>query len=963
MKSNWLFGLVALVAVALAPVVAYAQQSTGDIYGTVMDETGGVLPGVSITLSGNLIGTLNQTTGVNGDFHYIRLSPGDYDLQCQLDGFSTFVQKQVVVVTGGAVSLKITLKPTTVAETVTVTAEQPILDTKKTGVGQNVTQEVLANIPTARDPWVIMSMVSGIVVDRVNIAGAEGGQQSQFNSRGDVGGNNAMWNMDGVTITDMSAVGSSPTYYDFDAFEEVQVTTGGNDPSQQTGGMGINFVTKRGGDVPKGSARFITTSTGLQGDNTKDLHTPDHGGAETLDGYGWNPLFRRVQLAKLRDYGIEIGGPIIKEKAWYWGAVGLQDIQVIAVNGAPDNTQLENLSFKVNSQLSQSASATFMIYRGNKVKRGRDAGATRPTETTWNQSGPTPIYKAELSYIVNPNFYINGKYGFVGNGFGFTPLGGNALATRDADAVWHHSYYYLDNNRHGAQVSIDSNYFLSALGGNHEFKFGFQYRYANDIESAWWYGDIVADAATGTAWITRKGQNNCKAKYTSLYAGDTFTKGKLTLNLGVRFDRQNGSLRAHSAPASASYPNLLPAINVAASTTPFTWNDVSPRLGMTYDIVGDGKTIIRASFARYADQLSAGDVNYTDPLSWAQSELDYLWTDLNNDGYAQSNEIDWATGPVGMYYVDPIDPTSARPTTYVDPNLTAPKRLEFIVGGEHEVMNNFSVGANFVYRQANNYTWRVGTDYKNPGAPYTYNDYEAVVYSGTLPDGTAYSMPYYRLKASRAGMVGAGIDWLYTNQQDYKEKYQALEIFATKRLSNKWMLNASFNYQKDRGYWNGTAGIADPTNVHDGEDLVFRSGSSGKANYYIGTPKWQFLLNGMYQLPYQVNVSANLISRDGFPLVYYSARYYVDPGVTEKDLRVETINTRKYPKMMELDVRISKGVSLGDKGNINLDMDVFNIFNKSTPLHLREQLRLSSTGMVTDLMYPRTVRLGLRYSF
>ncbi|MEW6364702.1 MAG: carboxypeptidase regulatory-like domain-containing protein [Acidobacteriota bacterium] len=964
--SRWFLGLLALAAIVLAPV-ANAQQSQGQIYGAVEDETGGVLPGVTVTLMGAQIGTLTQTTGINGDFHFIRLDPGEYDLNCELDQFTRYEQKGIAVQVGGAVNLKIVMKPGPVTEIVIVTEQQPILDTRKTGVGQNVTQEILANVPTSRDPWVVLSMVSGIIVDRVNIAGAEGGQQSEFNSRGDVGGDNSMWNMDGVTITDMAAVGSSPTYYDFDAFEEIQVTTGGNDPSQATGGMGVNFVTKRGGDTPKGSARIYITSEGLQSNNVKDQNTAippaPPNGETTLDGHKWNPRFTRPILFKSRDYGIEIGGPIIKEKAWYWGAVGVQDIQTIAVGGAPDNTQLENVSFKLNTQMTENDTFTFFYYRGDKIKRGRNAGATRPIETTWNQKGPTDILKVEASHIVNPNFYINGKFGYIKGGFSLTPQGGiGAQMWRDSALVWHGSYLDYATDRPQLQLTLDTNYFMTA-GGNHEFKAGFQYRRTTTESTTAYSGDrIVADEYTGTAWISRDRHAYNQLNFISFYAGDTWTAGRLTANLGVRFDQQKGKRLATSVTNTAD-PALLPLLSVTDADTPFTWNDISPRLGVTYDLMGDGKTIFRGSFARYADQLNSGTVDNLSPIGLGLSEIDYYWTDLNGDHRAQYNEIDFAYGPVGSYYIDPLDPT--RSYNAVDGDLTAPKRLELIVGGEREIMLNFSAGANYVYRKADNLTWNPITGYKKPNDILKASEYVvAGTISGTLPDGTVYSMPYYRMNDARRSEHGAGIDHIFTNQDGYSQKYQGVELFATKRLSNKWMVNASFNYQTDREYFDGTAGIQDPTNIHDGDDLAFQSGASGKTNYWIGTPKWQFNANGMYQFVYGISASANLISREGFPVVYYRSRFYVDPGVITKNVRAKKMSDAlKLPNMMELDVRVSKAVSLGDKGNINLDLDIFNILNKSSVLHVQESLSSSSLDQVQDLMYPRTVRLGLRYSF
>ncbi|MBI2838691.1 MAG: carboxypeptidase regulatory-like domain-containing protein [Acidobacteria bacterium] len=127
--------------------------------------------------------------------------------------------------------------------------------------------------------------------------------------------------------------------------------------------------------------------------------------------------------------------------------------------------------------------------------------------------------------------------------------------------------------------------------------------------------------------------------------------------------------------------------------------------------------------------------------------------------------------------------------------------------------------------------------------------------------------------------------------------------------------------------------------------------------------------NGMYQLPYGVNVAANLMSREGFPVMYCRVLFFVDPGSSTKAVRTNVAGERRYPNMVELDTRISKSISLADRGIINLDLDVFNALNRNTPLNVLQRAfsatdpRRSLTGQVTDLLYPRTVRLGLRYSF
>ncbi len=157
-----------------------------------------------------------------------------------------------------------TLEVSTVQETVTVTSEAPIVDTKQDGTGTSFSKEFLQDIPSGRDPWVMLQRTAGIAMDRENIGGSQSGQQSSYISRGATNTNNK-WMVDGVDVTDQAATGSSPVYFDFDTFEEMQVSTGGVDATQQTGGVGINIVTKSGTDVFRGSARYFMDRRQVRG--------------------------------------------------------------------------------------------------------------------------------------------------------------------------------------------------------------------------------------------------------------------------------------------------------------------------------------------------------------------------------------------------------------------------------------------------------------------------------------------------------------------------------------------------------------------------------------------------------------------------------------------------------------------------------------------------------------------------
>jgi len=196
----------------------------------------------------------------------------------------------------------------TVEETITVTGETPIVDTKEVGTKQTFTNELLQSIPSARDPWVILQQTAGIAMDRENVGGNVSGQQSNYVSC-DGNPTNKKWSLDGVDITDMAATGASPSYYDFDAFEEMTITTGGVDVTQQTGGVGINLVTKSGSDRFKGSSRFYVTDQKQESNNITDA-------LRAQGASSGNPI------QNIKDYGVEVGGPLKKGKAWVWGSFG-----------------------------------------------------------------------------------------------------------------------------------------------------------------------------------------------------------------------------------------------------------------------------------------------------------------------------------------------------------------------------------------------------------------------------------------------------------------------------------------------------------------------------------------------------------------------------------------------------------------------------------------------------------------
>lgn len=267
-----------LFCIVIFSSFTFAQEQYGNIRGVVVDEQGIPLPGVNVILDSELYSDRAVVTTESGIFRFLNLTPGVCQVKCEMPGFRTYVQENIVVRVGGNVDLRITMEAATLEEEITVVADSPVIDMKKTGTAVNVTQEMLQEIPSARDPWVILKQVPGIYTTQENVGGSESGQQAAFMAKGAWTSYN-MWNMDGVPITDMASTGSSSMYYDFDSFEEMQVVTSGQDASIQTGGVSINFITRRGGNRFQVVGRAFFTNSDLQGDNrTQELIDLDYVG-------------------------------------------------------------------------------------------------------------------------------------------------------------------------------------------------------------------------------------------------------------------------------------------------------------------------------------------------------------------------------------------------------------------------------------------------------------------------------------------------------------------------------------------------------------------------------------------------------------------------------------------------------------------------------------------------------------
>ena len=388
LRSTAWFAAFALV---FGVATAAAQSQTGEIFGKVSDESGAVLPGVMVTLTGpSLLQPQAATTSDAGSYQFPRLTVGTYNVKFELPGFKTIVREGIEVTVGFSAKISPQLGVSAVQEVVTVTSETPQIDTKQTGTRQTFTLDQLQSIPSARDPWVILQQTAGIAMDRENIGGNMSGQQSNYVSRGGNPTNNK-WSLDGVDITDMSATGASPAYYDFDSFQEMTITTGGVDVTQQTGGVGINLVTKiRERQVPRLVALLLHRRVGAGQQHQRRAATPgrdlrqsdpEHQGLRVRDGRADQPRpglgvgrLRQADRRRRRGRLLQAGARNARRsrpRRWRWPR------QSTTVNDClnTDRTLLQQSNLKAEVQLFKGNRLSVFNNFNKKERNARGASA------------------------------------------------------------------------------------------------------------------------------------------------------------------------------------------------------------------------------------------------------------------------------------------------------------------------------------------------------------------------------------------------------------------------------------------------------------------------------------------------------------------------------------------------------------------------------------------------------------
>lgn len=504
---------------------------------------------------------------------------------------------------------------------------------------------------------------------------------------------------------------------------------------------------------------------------------------------------------------------------------------------------------------------------------------------------------------------------------------------------------------------VTSNYFLpNAIGGDHAFKFGLRWRSANSVSLNHWGGNAVARFTNGvpnSADIYRDGNSPSHLDTWAFYAQDSYSVKRVTFNLGIRLDVQQDEALAADVPANPILPDVLPALSFSGAKAGVTWKDLSPRLGMTYDLTGQGRTVANASYATYYGQMAPGQLS-GELAATGAVYVRYGWRDLNGDGLVAASELDTSRILSRSSSYDPGNPANTRSPGAVDPNIRNDRTREFIVGFDHELHPGWGVGVSYIWRQYDRFNRRDVVGLSSA-------DYTAVTYQATTCSSTArcpavvYYQPNFTIPSA----------FITSNVPDRYRDYNGLEMTFRKRMAKRWAMTASYAFNNAVEHWDSPEAYEDPTNIDpqlNGAQFAPVSSGSGVDSVYTNA-KWLFKANGSYLLPrYDVNVAVGYQAHQGYPFPQGILSPNRANSAGTITVLLDPLGDVRLPNYQQIDLRIDRSFTFG-RIKLTPGMDVFNLNNGNTVLAQRRNQAAANANKVSQILSPRIIRFGVRASW
>ena len=689
-RTTQLFMLM-LVGILLLPATGHAQARTGSLRGTVTDASGAVMPGVTVDLTGPALigGPKTATTDERGQFRFPALEPGTYTLSASLQGFQTVRHENVRVEVGSQFEVDFQLKVAGVTQAVTVVGAPPLIDTSRSAMTTTVASELVESTPVTRFTFFDFAyMTPGVSTMRFdNTASKASAFGASINEN--------QYQMDGADLT-APQTGAAWAWPSTDIIEELQVV-GLGAPAEYGNYQGavFNVVTKSGSNMFKGDVNYYYSAQWLTGQNA------------LLDGYAYN-------RARYRDFSVNGGGPIKKDKLWFFGGVQIRRDWYSEPGTPPSQPKETNdkrffgkITWAVNQNNKLIASVE---YDGSVLPR--PVTASSPYIAGGAELSGQPVPNVAWTTVINDTTFFEAHYaGFYGYDR-WAPNSGNITTPGHYDtatgAYSVNSMSWYDGNIWKNQVSGKLSKFIQTKNhGSHDLRVGAQYinggtDYKQGLSGGMAYYDANGKYDELEVQAPYHGGDSSKMWNVGAFIDDTWAvNDKLSLTLGLRFDHSVGIVPDYPA-LDANGNNTSTIVQNPGAVV--HWNNWSPRVGANFKFDSAGKTVGRVHYGRF--------------YSFLQTRI-----------FSAMNR---ATSPTYWYQLDPItgaklgsafkvvDPSIGIPT--IQPDLKTPYTDQISVGIDHELITNLSVGGSFIYKKAHNLIGRIKPNALFTSVPCTYTD-------------------------------------------------------------------------------------------------------------------------------------------------------------------------------------------------------------------------------------------------
>ena len=956
--------LMALTFWAAVVASAGAQNlSSGSIDGIVSDDSGGTLPGVTVTAASPALQVkqVSAVTDAEGRYRLIDLPRGTYQLDFELGGFQPFRRSDLILSAGFAARVNATLQVGSLSETITVSGASPVVDLTTTRGGQTISSTLLVReLPGSKTLADVVSVSAGLLNTAGEVAGSLGlTGRPRFSAYGLQSGNtNVTMMVDGFQI-----IANYPLP-DIGSTEEVDIKTFGNSADVKEVGPAMNLVIKSGGNEFHGSA------------STAFMKQPSSNLDDNLRKRG---LTVGAQQKYFTDSGGDLGGRIVRDKLWFYGTYRKRFSKTsqpgLVLNAGPDGKYLtgdepaafpkltgENVSGKLSYQFTPKYQVNGFVARDQTTNEAElqiaPFGAVVDfAHSPWEQTNPFNwlpyARKAELRGTPSSKLIFD----VVGGKSGYKLFYDQQPETFNKPTMYNRSTLLLT----GANIPhiSDFNFWTlnanatyipnSFLGGSHQFKVGY---YLGRRDNAGGRptnpaGDyaLLFDTVGGVPNVAQEFEaNNAPVDPTewddiySAYLMDQWRVGsRLTFNLGLRWDGQHSFVPEQTREAGQfAAAATFPRVNV------YKGHELAPRAALAWDTTGSGRSVLKFTYGWYNPEASlAGAFNKNGSFTTR-----YRWRDLNGNNNYDPGEVNLSTAAGAPDFIS----TTNTANNLLNPDLRLPHVQEITVAFEREITTSTAVRGLYLYRRNGDQTATINVlrPYSAFTIPITRTDPGPDGVLGNSDDGGKVVIYDYAPAFRGSAFQGNQTINRPAGRYDYTQSFEAA---INKRLGNNWSLNSSYTANKNHTYV-----VSIPTSPND--------------DYFpIDTTwNWAYKLSGNWNLPKEFVLGAITEVFSGptgtRTYVFRAPGEAGGPALVQQTtvtLRLEPTGSRKESAYAQINMRLGKKVNLLNK-NLLLSFDALNVFNTNA-VKAATYVSGPQFGRVTNAVGSRQLRVGAQLTF